>query len=92
MVGETVGIVNGTPLPENATDLTIGPNPVQDFIQFANLGHNKYSITVVNALGQTVKDAEIKQFSTLKLDVRELESGVYFVYSNGIFAKKFVLY
>ena len=87
-----MGIVNSTILTEGANDLTIGPNPVQDFIQFDNSGYNKYSITVVNALGQTVMNTQIKPFSKSELDVRELESGVYFVYSNGIFAKKFVLY
>ncbi|PCJ63129.1 MAG: hypothetical protein COA58_16600 [Bacteroidetes bacterium] len=91
VVGETVSVVNSTGLPENASDLTIGPNPVKDFIHFQNKGLEKYSILVLNALGQTVREIKINPLSTNELDVRSLESGVYFVYSNGIFAKKFVL-
>jgi uncharacterized repeat protein (TIGR01451 family) len=89
-VGVTAGDLSG--LPSYNQDLTIGPNPVVNFIYFQNQGNKKYSINIVNTLGQSVSDINIAPFNESKLDVRALESGVYFIYTDGVFAQKIVLH
>ncbi len=89
-VGLTAGENSG--LPSYNKNLTIGPNPVEDFIYFKNRSNKKYSINIVNTLGQSVSDMTIAPFNESKLDVRALGTGVYFVYTDGVFAQKFVIH
>jgi len=93
-VGVTAGITNSdnSDLLSYNKDLTIGPNPVDNFIYFKNQCNKNYSINIVNTLGQSVSDINVAPFNESKLDVRALESGVYFIYTDGVFAQKIVLH
>ena len=71
--------------------LTIGPNPVEDYLNFNNETQKDFEIIITNTLGQTLKEAKITRNSETSLDVTEYSKGVYFIYANGIFVHKFVV-
>lgn len=69
--------------PFNETDqINVSPNPVSDFllIQWNVVGAEGRTVEIINALGQTVYDAQMKVTDTwLEVDVQNFETGVYFV-------------
>ncbi|MGB0849626.1 MAG: DUF7619 domain-containing protein [Bacteroidia bacterium] len=94
-VGEMLGVdkneTGNTKNPTILNDLTIGPNPVQDHIHFVNNSTHNFHMDIVNSLGQKVHSVEVSKSETIDFEVSNLPNGVYFIYANGIFAKKFVL-
>lgn len=71
--------------------LKISPNPVSDRLYFENESQNTYAISIVSSIGNEVITAEIKKFQNQEIKVSDLAAGVYFIYSNGVFVKKFVI-
>lgn len=93
-VGVTAGIVNSdnNGLLTFSKDLAIGPNPVENYIYIKNSSAKRYTLNLVNALGQSITSTSISPLLETKVDVRLLDAGVYFIYADGIFAQKFVIY
>lgn len=68
-----VGIEEG-----NATAIKVYPNPATDVVTVEATADVR-NITLVNYLGQPVMNQDVNGQSTIKLNVSNLESGVYFV-------------
>jgi len=90
-VADILGIINNTQTPYYLNDLNIGPNPISNFITLENNSNKKYHIAVVNALGQELNSIDLNGYSKTVLDVKNLNTGLYTIYVDGIFAKKLVL-
>ena len=90
-VADILGIINNTQTPSYLNDLNIGPNPASNFVTFENNSNKEYHIAVVNALGQELNTIQLNGYAKTILDVKHLNSGVYTIYVDGIFAKKLVL-
>lgn len=90
-VGQTSVIIGQNNTPNFVDGLTIGPNPVEDYLNFNNETQKDFEIIITNTLGQTLKEAKITRNSETSLDVTEYSKGVYFIYANGIFVHKFVV-
>ncbi len=90
-VSETLVIVTSVKTPTSLSDLTLGPNPVEGTLFIENKGTKKYTLQLVNSLGQNVDQIEVSASSNASLNVRDLNAGIYIVYANGIFAEKIIL-
>ena len=66
-------------IEDNAKNVFIYPNPVADFIQVSNLTEKKNG-AIYNILGAKIKDVNIA--NNEKIDVRELNGGLYFLRFN----------
>lgn len=86
-VGESVGIAN----PEDETGIEINPNPARSTITVYNKLLEPASLNLTDVLGSSVLSAKTMPLTSIKLDVSELSAGVYFMYSNGTFAKKLII-
>ena len=86
-VADILGIINNTQTPSYLNDLTIGPNPASNFVTFENNSTKKYHIAIVNALGQELNNIQLNGNIKTVLDVKHLNTGVYTIYVDGIFAK-----
>lgn len=91
-MSETLGITNSIDLPPSIDDLDIGPNPVSDKVVISNSRHNSVRISVLNSLGQKLTQIDVKEHSNVRLDVSQYRPGIYFLYANGLFAKKIVIH
>ncbi|MFB1002650.1 MAG: T9SS type A sorting domain-containing protein [Bacteroidia bacterium] len=91
-MSETLGVTNTIVSPPTIDDLGIGPNPVSDVVVISNDRSNSVHLSMVNSLGQKLKQLDVKQHSKISLDVSEYQPGVYFIYANGLFAKKIVIH
>lgn len=90
-VSETLVIVTSVNTPTSLTDLTLGPNPVDGTLFIENRSTKKYTLQLVNSLGQSVDQIQVSASSKASLNVRDLNAGIYIVYANGLFAQKIVL-
>ena len=70
--------VTVTYIQENSTAINVYPNPTDGVITVEGVGH----LTVINTLGQTVKELELDGRTTM-----ELPRGVFFAKINGITKK-----
>jgi hypothetical protein len=63
------------------SELTIYPNPSQDFVAIqTSIAHGDLNVTVINSLGQIVREEKILQGSTLSIiDTTSLYNGIYFL-------------
>jgi hypothetical protein len=59
-------------------DFKIYPNPFADKIHIENIEFREYGITVLNSLGQTVRQTHINNNNTI-IDLADLKAGVYFL-------------
>lgn len=77
----TVNICLGVEAINAETDFNIFPNPAQDVltIQSKTLPTSPLQVSIVDALGRTVKQAFIGSNRTTNLDVSTLNAGIYFV-------------
>lgn len=91
-MSETLGITNNTDLPSVLEDLEIGPNPVSDIILISNGRSDDMNIAILNSLGQDLQQIDVRKHSETSIDVSEYKAGVYFIYANGLFAKKIVIH
>ena len=62
----------------NKTSINIYPNPAKDYINIDLNNEIKGKITIVNQLGQVVKEMNIDG-KEITIDVEDLTSGVYFI-------------
>lgn len=90
-VSDILGIINSNHQLTYLEDLTIGPNPVSNFIKLENNSNKKYQISIINALGQELNTIKLNSYEKNNFDVRHLPTGVYSIYVDGVFAKKLVL-
>jgi hypothetical protein len=60
-----------------AENLKLYPNPAKDYVVIENL-KDRATVKIYNAIGQTVKE-EIVSSSANKINVKELQAGLYFV-------------
>jgi len=78
LVGE--GIPDG--ISENCEkNLTIYPNPAKEMLTIINNSNLETEVEIVNMVGQIVMRFEV--IDKKELNIRDLESGVYFVKMNG---------
>lgn len=90
-IDETVGLADAGHLHAH---FTLYPNPTSGLLYLSNVPINAdmYSVTVVNALGQTIRRSEFSE----QINVEDLERGLYklIIHKNGINirAKTFVKY
>jgi hypothetical protein len=76
------------------TEMTINPNPVYDYLELFIKSESDsliqtVPIEIINILGNSIMKKDIPLFTTLKVDVTELPSGVYYI-KTGIFIRKFI--
>lgn len=65
-------------------DFNVFPNPFVDKIHIENTGLQPYKLTVLNSLGQTIRQTEVNSESTV-IDVANLKVGIYFLkIDNGL--------
>ena len=62
----------------NADGLVIYPNPTRDLINIASLQQIE-RVTVLNYLGQVVKDQSVNDAKELKIGMENIEDGLYFI-------------
>ncbi len=91
IVAKTLGVPNGTSQTSSPSLLIIGPNPASRTLSFLNNSTESYSIAIVNTLGKTIKTIKINSLNEQTVNVEQWASGVYIVYSNGVFAEKIVI-
>lgn len=72
--------------------LEIGPNPVSSTLNIKNKSNESYRISIVNTLGQSVHNDELKANGELQIEVQDLSPGVYTIFSNGLFTQKFIIH
>jgi hypothetical protein len=83
--------VTSVKTPTSLSDIILGPNPVEGTLFIENKGTKKYTLQLVNSLGQSVDQIEVSASSNASLNVQDLNAGIYIVYANGLFAEKIVL-
>lgn len=64
--------------PLELFDFNIYPNPFTDRIHIENNGLQQYGLSVLNSLGQTVKQIQVKN-DNQTIDLTELKAGIYFL-------------
>jgi hypothetical protein len=68
-------------------DFKIYPNPFTDRIHINNIGLQRYELTLLNSLGQTVKRIQINGDNQI-IDLTELKAGIYLLrIDNGLNAR-----
>ena len=74
---ETVSVVE---IESNILDLHISPNPTTEYIEVFTSNGLDNSISIVNVTGANVFETQLNgTVTTLKIDVSNLEKGVYFI-------------
>lgn len=69
---------DGESVAENTKDMmSLYPNPVKDILTIKSENNSLNEVQIVNTLGQVVKELSFE--GQTEVDVRDLESGVYFV-------------
>lgn len=76
--------------------IEIFPNPVSDFLELKiNNGHEQNgSLTIINTIGQVVKQEDINSRDKIVLDIQDFSNGVYSLQlanTNGIITRRFVI-
>ena len=91
--GSTVGIKENGSSFENATDITLYPNPANNEIYLKNsTDFDNASISIYNVLGANVISQSLNG-NNIKINVNELNAGVYFVEvssNNKKYSSKFI--
>jgi hypothetical protein len=90
-VSETLIIVTSVQKPTSLSELTLGPNPVDGTLFIDNKSNEKYTLQLVNSLGQSIEQIVVRPSSKTSLNMTNLNAGIYIVYANGLFAQKIVL-
>ena len=80
-IGAEVVSVNNTLTSQGK--FKIYPNPSSAMLNIQSFAGIDYKATIVNSLGQKVREFEVIQLSTLNLDISNLINGNYYVYFIG---------
>jgi hypothetical protein len=83
---------SGTAIEEIISNLEIGPNPASNYLFLNNGGNQVFNVVIFNSLGQEAGSMELKPHTDNTLDISSYSPGIYMIYSNGLFAKKFVVH
>jgi len=68
-------------------DFKIYPNPFMDRIHIENNGLQQYGLSILNSLGQTVKQIQVNN-DNQTIDLSELKAGIYLLrIDNGLNAR-----
>ncbi|MCO6497664.1 MAG: T9SS type A sorting domain-containing protein [Chitinophagaceae bacterium] len=62
----------------NKDSIIIYPNPFADIIHIKNIGLQKYQLTILNSLGQTIKHWQVNNDNPV-INLLELKAGIYFL-------------
>ncbi len=62
-------------------DFKIYPNPLTDRIHIKNSGLQQYKLTILNSLGQTIKQTQVNNENQI-IDLTELKAGIYLLRIN----------
>lgn len=77
-IAHLAGYINPDELGENMKEMvSIYPNPVKDILTIASDNDNLKEVQIVNTLGQVVKELTFEGRAII--DVKDLQSGIYFV-------------
>lgn len=68
--------------------LTIYPNPANDYINIVNPLKSPINITIINAIGQTILSKIVAAESTLSVSTMSMVKGLYIIQTKGYAAKK----
>ena len=90
-VEETLGVINNVNQKNIENKLSIGPNPANNILNFVNSSNETINISLINSIGQNVRKFKLDPRGEENINVKELPSGVYVVFSDGIFTKKIIL-
>jgi hypothetical protein len=91
MVEETLGVINNVNQKNIENKLSIGPNPADNVLNFINSSNEIINISLINSIGQSVRDFRIDPRDEKNISVKELPRGVYMVFSSGLFSKKIII-
>lgn len=91
-MSETLGVSGASLLPVELAGLEIGPNPVGNSLAIKNSSHRTVVVRIANNVGQEMGELKVERNSNVSMDVSGYRAGVYFVYANGLFAKKIVIH
>lgn len=90
-VEETLGVINNVNQKNIENKLSIGPNPANNILNFVNSSNETINISLINSIGQNVRKFKLDPRVEENINVKELPSGVYVVFSDGIFSKKIII-
>jgi hypothetical protein len=88
-----VAFHNGVFTEANESLIQLSPNPAHDLVNISGLPKEIVSATLVNVLGATVREIANPHASTMKLDLGDLQTGMYFLRiatANSVITKKIV--
>lgn len=91
-MSETLSVNGAALLPVELEGLEIGPNPVKSSVAVKNGSHRGVIVKIANNLGQELNEIKVERGSNVSIDVSGYRAGVYFIYANGLFAKKVVIH
>jgi len=93
-ISEYLGYIAITMYPKQVYIKDIYPNPTEDFLNYSiinNIENTKIKILITDVLGQILKEESyyaVVGETRKRIDVRGIESGVYFITFKAINAKK----
>jgi len=90
----SVVLCTGIDEPIKNSEFLIYPNPVQNEINIQGIGVSNYSVSVINSVGQIIKSIQQNNLVDQRVDVTDLENGIYFIRLQGLYGfetKRFVI-
>lgn len=90
-VEETLGVTNNIEKNNINEKLSIGPNPANTELKFFNSTSHPLNLSIINSFGQNIIDFKIDSRAKKTLNIKEIPSGVYVIFSDGFFSKKIII-
>ena len=90
-VEETLGVTNNIEKNNIDEELSIGPNPANTELKFFNSTSRPLNLSIINSFGQNIIDFKIDSRAKKTLNIKEIPSGVYMLFSDGFFSKKIII-
>ncbi|MDG1724205.1 MAG: T9SS type A sorting domain-containing protein [Bacteroidia bacterium] len=90
-VEETLGVTNDIEKNNINEKLSIGPNPANTELKFFNSTSRPLNLSIINSFGQNIIDFKIDSRAKKTLNVKEIPSGVYMIFSDSFFSKKIII-
>ncbi len=90
-VEETLGFTNNIEKNNINEKLSIGPNPANTELKFFNSTSRPLNLSIINSFGQNIIDFKIDSRAKKTLNIKEIPSGVYMLFSDGFFSKKIII-
>jgi hypothetical protein len=67
-------------------------NPVKEFLIIHSVLNDINEIVIINAIGSVVKNIKKRHQKEIKIDLSNIENGIYFLKINNKFSKKIIVY